>query len=105
MPISIREKTEQGPRRIDWLCDDEWNLIPQLEALGRWLRTQGAELKPGDYWADVGFSPRPGAAGGGGLVSLDMMRTLIEIGMSLYLSEYPPFEDDEDGSPSGDPTP
>jgi len=42
----------------------------------------------------IGFSPRPGACGGGGVVSLDAMKIMLSVGMELFLSEYPEFDGD-----------
>ena len=47
------------------------------------------KLPASSYVADIGFTPRPDAAGGEGVMCLPMMRTLCAIGMEVYLSEYP----------------
>jgi hypothetical protein len=64
----------------------------QLNALDQWLVQNRGELGEGEYVADLGFSPRPGASGGGGVVSRQMMEAMLAIEVELFLSEYPPDE-------------
>ena len=52
------------------------------------------KLPKGSYVTDAAFSPRQGAAGGGWLLTKGAMEAMLEIGLELYLSEYPPFEDE-----------
>ena len=40
----------------------------------------------------IGFTPREDALGGGAAIAPEMMRTMAELGMSLFLSEYPADE-------------
>jgi hypothetical protein len=89
MPIRI----EKEKKEVAWLCDKDWELPSQIAALQEWLKGNEAILKKGKYTADVGFSPREGAAGGGCVISTDAMRIMVAIGMELWLSEYPPFEE------------
>jgi hypothetical protein len=89
MPIKIKKDGNE----IAWLCDEDWELPAQIDALQKWLKRNEAILKKGMYTADLGFSPREGAAGGGCLISIDAMRIMVSIGMELWLSEYPPFEE------------
>lgn len=48
-----------------------------------------ATLKPDVYVADIGFTPRDDASGGGAALPPEIMRTMTDLGMSLFLSEYP----------------
>jgi hypothetical protein len=90
MPIKIFS-CEDGAPEIAWLCDDDWRLSEQADALEQWLRENRFKLKPGDYIADIGFSPRQQDAwGGGAAISPESMRTMAELGMTLFVSEYPP---------------
>jgi hypothetical protein len=57
-------------------------------------------LPKGDYSADIGFAPRPDAAGGGAAITPEMMRSMVEVGMTLFFSEYPEMEHDSDESTS-----
>jgi hypothetical protein len=95
MPINIYRVTPEGQEneRIAWLCDDIWRLPNQAEALEAWLAENHATLKPDEYVADIGFTLREDASGGGAAISPQMMRTMADLGMSLFLSEYP--DDDE----------
>ena len=88
MPINIYR--DDDPReRVAWLCDGNWRLPDQAEFLEAWLIEMSDKLKPGSYIADIGFSPREDALGGGAALSPQMMRTMADLGMSLFMSEYP----------------
>ena len=98
MPIKV--STDDDARtEVAWLCDDDWRLPSQVAALEEWLAQNAASLTGRRYTADIGFSPRPEAAGGGASISPQMMRNMSELGMTLFLSEYPVMEGD-----SGDST-
>ena len=64
----------------------------QIYELEEWLKTNSS-LTPSEYVADIGYSVRKGASGGGGVFTLDMMRILITTGMEVYFSEYPWADD------------
>jgi hypothetical protein len=92
MPVSIYIATPQGGasnRRIAKLCADEWALAPQVEALADWLQVNAPTLQPDSYVADIGFSPRERALGGGPVLGPSMLGQMAGVGMSLHLSEYP----------------
>lgn len=102
MPINILDYTnakdgERG-KELDFLCDNEWEMPKQLEALENWLLKNRNKVNKGAYVADIGFSPREGALGGGCVITTSAMEVMLEIGMELYLSEYPTFEDDKNNS-------
>jgi hypothetical protein len=90
MPVSIYRVTSEDQKNEDiaWLCDDNWRLPDQAEALERWLADNHTSLKPDEYVADIGFTSREDASGGGAAISPEMMRIMADLGMSLYLSEY-----------------
>jgi hypothetical protein len=90
---SSAKEGERG-RSLAGICDDEWELPAQTEALEKWLVENQTKLIKGTYVADIGYSPRQGAAGGGAVLSKQAMRIMVAIGMDLYLSEYPGFNDD-----------
>jgi len=96
MPINIYRVTPEGQKNepVAWLCDDNWRLSDQSEALEAWLIAQQATLKPDKYIADIGFKPRKDALGGGAAIRPEMLRTMADFGMSLFLSEYQ--SDDEE---------
>jgi len=91
MPVNIYRVTRDGQENesVAWLCDDSWRLPEQAEALETWLTENRSTLKPARYVADIGFTPREDASGGGTAITPDMMRTMAGLGMSLFLSEYP----------------
>lgn len=95
MPVSIYRVTPKGQKNesIAWLCDGNWRLPDQGEALEAWLAENQALLKPDEYVADIGFKLREDASGGGAAISPEMMRTMADMGMSLFLSEYSSSED------------
>jgi len=88
MPISIYQVTpeNQENKRIAWLYDQNWRLADQVEALTAWLAENRTSLKPGDYVADIGFEHREGALAGGAVLSPKAMRTMADLGITLFLS-------------------
>lgn len=94
MPINIfvafdeTVPTQEEAKSIAWLCDDGWELPAQLFEFERWLENDGKYLPKGNYVADIGFSPRSGASGGGGTLSVSAMRTLVLVGIEIWFSEY-----------------
>ena len=98
MPINFIDysSAKEGERGkpLDGLCDNEWELPAQIETLERWLVQNKNKLPKGSYVADIGYSPRLGAAGGGAVLTTQAMSIMIDMGMELYLSEYPEFEDE-----------
>lgn len=94
MPTVIyRHETPQN-QRIAKLFPDTWELPKQLDDLEKWLLSEGVRLPKASYVADVGYAPRSGAFGGGGGLTLVAMEAMCSIGMELFLSEYPPDEED-----------
>lgn len=94
MPINIfvafdeTGPTQKETRSIVWLCDNDWELPAQLFEFERWLENDGKYLSKGNYVADIGFSPRSDASGGGGTLSVKAMRTLASVGIEIWFSEY-----------------
>ena len=86
MPINIY--IEESTKKVAWLCDDKWELAPQICKLEKWLVEHGKKLPNNSYIADVGFEVRKTASGGGATLNSDSLKIMGEIGMSLYLSEY-----------------
>lgn len=97
MPINILSYTGkvkgETPEKLDWLCDDVWELPAQIEYLEQWLTSTGKDIEPGAYVADIGFSPREGACGGSSVLTHESMAIMASIGMNLFLSEYPDMEE------------
>lgn len=90
MPVAIYRVTATGQKndRIAWLCDGNWRLPDQAEALALWLAEHSATLKSDEYVADIGITSREDASGGGAAFSPETLRTMAELGMSLSISEY-----------------
>ena len=91
MPINIYRNIESEDRRLAYLCDDDWELPSQLLVLEEWLDRACSELEPGNIVADIGFTIRAEAMGGGAVLSASVMGKFSDFGIDLYLSEYPPF--------------
>lgn len=87
MPINIYNRTNY--ENLDWLCNDIWDLPNQIDALEKWLLVKGFSLPKGSYVADIGFDIRKDASGGGAVINSDSMKIMSDIGMNIYLSEYP----------------
>ena len=100
MPINILNYTGiadgDKPVKMDWLCDGDWKLPTQIKYLEEWLVSSGKNLVPGAYVADIGFSPREEAFGGGGVLTHESMAIMVSIGMNLFFSEYPGPENESD---------
>ncbi|NDV69597.1 hypothetical protein [Dysgonomonas sp. 25] len=86
MPINIYIDNFE---RIDYLCEDIWDLPNQIDSLEKWLQTKGVILPKGSYVADIGFDIRKDATGGGAVLSSESMKIMGDIGMDVYFSEYP----------------
>lgn len=97
MPINIYRIIGEGEEneQLDWLCDGEWHLSPQIDALSDWLRESTTALPAGEYVADVGFCWRRDAACGGPVLAPASMQRMSELGMYLFLSEYSGFADED----------
>jgi hypothetical protein len=90
MPVNIYRVTPEGQENagIAWLCDGNWRLANQADALAKWLAQNDSVLKPDEYIADIGFTPREDALGGGAAISPETMGIMAELGMSLFIPEY-----------------
>src|SRR5262249_55787603 len=91
MPVNIYRVATEGHKNeeVAWFCDDNWRLPDQVAALESWLTENRAALRPDNYVADIGFTPREDGLGGGAAISPGLMRILADFGMSFFLSEYP----------------
>ncbi len=85
MPINIYEK--ETIKEIAYLSDDKWDLPNQITDLEEWLGK--TDIPAGNYIADIGFDIRPNASGGGAVLELNTLKKLYELGIEIYLSEYP----------------
>lgn len=87
MPINIY--IQETFEKVDWLCEEIWDLPTQIDALETWLDKEGKDLEPNKYVADIGFDIRKDATGGGGVLTSKSMAIMGKIGMDVYFSEYP----------------
>ncbi|MEQ1764330.1 MAG: hypothetical protein ABL984_14460 [Pyrinomonadaceae bacterium] len=87
MPINIYRDVDEK-QEVAWLCDDSWELPVQIDALSSWIGQQASELNDGPYVADIGFSVRSEASGGGAVLEPGIMKLLAEADVSIFLSEY-----------------
>jgi hypothetical protein len=83
-------KLEDGKREgVLKLGEDSWELPELFKLFEHWLLNDSNDLSSNVQWiADIGFSPRAGANGGGPIISLDLMQSCIDKNISIYLSEY-----------------
>jgi len=87
MPINIYVfKTKET---IKYLCKGNWSLPDQVGELEAWLIKNHKLIPKDEYVADIGVGIRKDAGGGGTVLSKDTMKIMSDIGMDLYLSEYP----------------
>jgi len=87
MPIVIYPKKSPS-EKLACLCVDCWELPDQVPVLEDWLSENKMKVDSGEYVVDIGFTPRNEASGGGTAISPESMRTMAELGMWLFLSEY-----------------
>ncbi len=84
---------ESWKEQIAVLDDNIRDLATLLDTLEKWLLENKNSLqKDHEYFADIGFTSRRDAGGGGPILSLKMMKMLLECNMEIYFSEYPPDE-------------
>lgn len=98
MPTYICKVNTPGDRsenQIASLCDGEWDLRTQAEALSAWLEANSGTLQPGEYVADIGFCWRRNACGGGAALDPQTLRWMADAGIYLHLSEYSGFSDED----------
>ncbi|MBB1390075.1 hypothetical protein ACRN9Z_19315 [Shewanella frigidimarina] len=87
--MSIYVKREEDNQHITWIAKGEWELPSQILNLEKWLIENESKLPPSNYIADIGFSMRNNACGGGAILSVRAMAIMAKLGIKLYLSEYP----------------
>ena len=86
MPIYI--KVEGSKETIGTLSKGVWDLPSQIQELESWIFENSSNLPSSNYIADVGFSIRENACGGGAILSPKAMSIMGKLGLKLYLSEY-----------------
>lgn len=96
MPVIIRRVIDDRFKNHTEISGESWDLRTQIEALEEWLTANPDELDSASRWvADVGFTVRPDATGGGPPISCKLMQMCVASSLEIYLSEYgaePDFE-------------
>lgn len=87
MPIVIY-RAKQPSEKLASFCDDCWELPTQVFELEKWLDENKNKINSDEYVADIGFTQRDDACGGGAVLSPESMGIMAKAGMSLFLSEY-----------------
>ena len=89
MPVVIRKIVEDRVENHADVATDSWDLRTQIEALEEWLSANPAHLDPSSQWiADVGFTVRFDATGGGPPISCRLMKMCVASNLDIWLSEY-----------------
>ena len=89
MSIWIRKVEGKEQENYIELGTGEWDLRTLVKLFEKWLKNEGKELDDTVTWiADIGFSPREGANGGGPILSPEILSICVNKNMYLYLSEY-----------------
>jgi hypothetical protein len=96
MPVVIRRVVGDRFENHTEIAGDAWDLRTQIEALEEWLSAHPIELDRSNQWvADVGFTVRLDATGGGPPISLNLMKMCVDSNLEIYLSEYGAEPDSE----------
>lgn len=89
MAIWIRKVTGEKSENYLKLADEDWDLRSQFEVFESWLKSDAGALSSSEGWiADIGFTPREGACGGGPVISLEIMELCLANKITIFLSEY-----------------
>jgi len=93
MPISIYRVPVDSGLSPDFasLCDNEWLLAPQIEALNKWIQENHASIPPDGCVAEIRFGWRRSASASGPVLAPATMKRMAELGISLLLAECPGF--------------
>lgn len=87
--MAIYIKRESENEIIARLAQDDWELPSQIKILEQWLMENEELIVPSSYIADIGFTMRKNACGGGAILSVQAMSIMATLGFQLYFSEYP----------------
>ncbi len=94
MPIVVRKIVEDQYETHLVIADNMWDLREQVEALEAWLGANANSLDEQCQWvADIGFTPREDARGGGPPITCKLMQMCLEANLDIYLSQYPRLVD------------
>lgn len=89
MPVVIRRVVGDRFKNYTEIGADSWDLRTQIDVLEEWMGANPNELDPASQWvADVGFTVRFDATGGGPPISRKLMKMCAASNLEIYLSEY-----------------
>lgn len=89
MPVVVRKSVGDNFENHLDLAREEWYLPQQIAVLEEWLQANEGALDPSFAWvADVGFTGRPDASGGGPILSRAFMERCVRANLEIWLSEY-----------------
>lgn len=89
MSISISQLEDNKRIAFLQLGSDIWDLPSLFKVFEQWLASLDSNWQSDIRWiADIGFSPRDGACGGGPIISRQIMQICIDRNIEIYLSEY-----------------
>jgi len=76
---------------------DGWALDVQIEDASRWLQNPKNAEQVRDSILDIGFNTRPSekVAVQGETIPLKFMQQLVDLGITLWLSIYPPLVENQ----------
>ena len=98
MPVVIRQIVKDRFENYADVGTDSWDLRTQIEALEAWLVENSGQLDPASQWvADVGFTVRLHATGGGPPISRKLMEMCVAANLEIWLSECGAESDVADG--------
>jgi hypothetical protein len=83
--IYINEKLRTS---LAYLCKEDWTLPGQVSELEQWINMNASKFNGKEIVADIGFSVRKDASGGGAVLSPELMHKLSKSNVWVYLSEY-----------------
>jgi len=92
MPVRIYRFDDIGDE-IANICRNSWDLDEQLWKLHEWVKRNRGRIKGEHIVADIGYSIRKDATGGGHALTKEEMRDYVDFGMDIYFSQYSNFED------------
>jgi hypothetical protein len=93
MPTRIY-RTSNIREEVAYVCADNWDLDEQLWKLYEWVKENKSKIEGGNLVADIGYSVREGATGGGHALTKEEMRDYVEFGIDLYFSQYSSLTDE-----------
>ena len=89
MTCIIRKVVGDHYENFAEIAPNEWRLRELVESLEAWLRDNRSLLAAHHEWvADIGFSVRKDALGGGPPITLNLMKMCLEANLEIFLSEY-----------------